>query len=67
MSEKEREKYFKSNINQHFEKYHSFFLKKRNKNKKLVSIIYDNALNIKGQLLRAAIAVRRDTSLYKNE
>ncbi len=59
MSEKEREKYFKSNINQHFEKYHSFFLKKRNKNKKLVSIIYDNALNIKGQLLRAAIAVRR--------
>ncbi len=59
MSEKEREKYFKSNINQHFEKYHSFFLKKRNKNKKLVSIIYDNALNIKGQLLRATIAVRR--------
>ncbi len=59
MSEKEREKYFKNNINDYFEVYHSFFLRKRNKNKKLVSIVYDNALNIKGQLLRAAIAVRR--------
>ncbi len=69
MSEKEREKYLKKEINYYFDVYHSFFLKIRKENKKLVGIVYNNALNMKGQLLKSAIAIRRavlqtvDTSL----
>ena len=59
MSEKEREEYLNKKINDNFELYHSFFLKRRKNNKKLVGIVYNNALNIKGQLLRSVTAVRK--------
>ena len=59
MSEKEREKYLEEKISYNFEVFHSFFLTRRKENKKLAGIVYNNALNIKGQLLKSTIAVRK--------
>ncbi len=59
MSEKEREEYLTKKINLSFDFYYSFFLTKQKENVKLAGIIYNNALNIKGQLLKSATAVRK--------
>ncbi len=59
MSEKEREEYLTKKINNSFDFYYSFFLTKQKENIKLAGIIYNNALNIKGQLLKSATAVRK--------
>ena len=59
MSENEREKYLKAEISYVFDFYHSFFLSRRKENKKLPGIVYNNALNIKGQLLKSATVMRK--------
>jgi CHAT domain-containing protein/Flp pilus assembly protein TadD len=71
MSEKERERYLKRIVNYNFDIYHSFFLKNSSGQKNLTGIVYDNTLNIKGQLLKSAISMRKsvlqskDTSLIR--
>jgi len=59
MTEKEREKYLKEKINNFMKIYNSFFLIRRKENKKNVGIVYNNALNIKGQLLKSSVAMRK--------
>ncbi|MCF6239934.1 MAG: CHAT domain-containing protein [Bacteroidales bacterium] len=59
MSEKEREKYLRIKINPDFEINHSFFIKRSNHKEKFTGIVYNNALNLKGQLLKSTIALRK--------
>ena len=59
MSEKEREQFIDYHISSDFDVFHSFYLTKRKENKKLPGIVYNNALTIKGQLLKSAIAIRK--------
>ncbi len=59
MSQKEREKYLSRKLNNSFEIYHSFFLTKCENNEKLNGIVYNNALNIKGQLLKSSVSTRK--------
>ena len=59
MSEKERGDYLDRKNNYYFDIYHSFFLHKRQKNKQLVGLVYNNALSLKGQLLQSSIAMRK--------
>lgn len=72
MSEKERQMFLEVEISENFEAYHAYFLIKRKDNKTLTGTVYNNALNMKGQLLKSAIAVRKavlqsgDTALIIN-
>jgi len=59
MSEKERENYLMAEINFMFEIFHSFFLANKKKRGNYTGIVFNNALNIKGQLLQSAIAIRK--------
>jgi len=59
MSEKERRKYLEVELNQYFANFHSFYLQKQSNNEKLVGTVYNNALSLKGQLLKSAIVVRK--------
>jgi tetratricopeptide (TPR) repeat protein/CHAT domain-containing protein len=69
LTENERARYLYSGLIFNYEKYHMYFLSKRKENKKLAGFIYNNALTVKGQLLRSAITMRKavlqsgDTSL----
>ncbi len=71
MSEKEREKYLRVKINPDFEINHSFFIKRSTHKEKFTGIVYNNALNLKGQLLKSTIALRKavlqsgDTALIR--
>ncbi|RLD79779.1 MAG: hypothetical protein DRJ10_08310, partial [Bacteroidetes bacterium] len=59
MSEKERELFLSAKISYNYDGYHSFYLSRREENKKLVALVYNNALNTKGQLLKSSVAVRK--------
>ena len=69
MTESEREYYLYADLIFNYEKYHSYFLTKREENKKLAGFVYNNALTVKGQLLKSAVTMRKvvlhsgDTSL----
>jgi len=72
MSEKERDKYVNSKLNFHFDIYQSFFLTNGKAKEELGGIVYDNALNLKGQLLKSTTSLRKrvlssgDTSLIND-
>ena len=59
LSEREREQYLTKKLTDKFNKIYSFFLTKRTENKRIGAVIYSNLLNLKGQLLRSAAAVRK--------
>lgn len=69
MSENEREGYLNEKMSSAYSTYYSFFLKARENKANLAGIAYNNALNLKGQLLKSSIAMRKavlssgDTSL----
>jgi len=59
MSEREREAYLNTNISNNVDIYNSFFLDYKDKNKELTGIVYNNALNLKGQLLKSSLVIRK--------
>lgn len=69
MNEEERERYLNYKVNYIFDVFHSFFLTHRHDNELLTGVVYNNAINLKGQLLKSGIALRKiifsskDTSL----
>ena len=66
MSEKEREIFLNTDISGNFDIYNSFFLDNVTKDKKLSGIVYDNALNLKSQLLKSTLVIRK-TVLQSND
>lgn len=59
MSEREREAYLNTNIIDNLDIYNSFFLDNKDKHKELTGIVYNNALNLKGQLLKSSLVIRK--------
>ena len=59
MSEAEREKFLENNITEYYNQFNSFYLKRKAKNPALTGISYNNALLMKGLLLRSGIAMRQ--------
>ena len=59
MSESERELFLMVNINFHYNFFYSFYLNYKMKNPKLSEITYNNALLMKGLLLRSNIVMRQ--------
>ena len=59
MSEKERENYLNNKIAYKFELLNSFFLSAEVNKEKNAAIVYNNALNLKGQLLKSSISTRK--------
>ncbi len=59
MSEKEREIYISRKINSFFNINHSFFINRQQNNDSLIGIVYNNALNVKEQLLKSSVAMRK--------
>ena len=72
MSEKERERYINSYITENTDICMSFFADRAQKDKELAGILYDDALNLKGKLLKSVTAIRKaavqskDTALLNN-
>lgn len=59
MGENEREDYIEKEITPYYDFFHSYFLIDRKQNKDLVKGIYNNALNLKGHLMRSGIALKK--------
>ncbi|NPA45361.1 MAG: CHAT domain-containing protein, partial [Chlorobi bacterium] len=59
MSEKEREKYLENILKNNFDIIHSFYLKREKNNKKDVGTVYNNILNLKSELLKSSINMRK--------
>lgn len=59
MGESERENYIDDEIIPYYDYFHSCFLVDQKENKSLVKGVYNNALNLKGNLMRSGIALRK--------
>ena len=59
MSEKEREKFLEKKVYYMYNIYNSFYLKRKEENPKVTGMSYNNALLMKGLLLRSGIAMRQ--------
>ena len=59
MSEAEREIFLENKINWNYNQFNSFYLKRQTENPEVTGIAYNNALLMKGLLLRSSIAMRQ--------
>ncbi len=59
MSEKERENYISRKINGFFNNNYSFFINRQKDKDTLIGIVYNNALNVKEQLLKSSVSLRK--------
>jgi CHAT domain-containing protein/Tfp pilus assembly protein PilF len=59
LSEKEKEQFLDHNISFYFERYNSFFFKRREVNPSVIGISYDNELAHKGMLLHSNKSLRQ--------